>query len=923
MCRQKNCHGGVIFSDTSDVEINTCTFVNNFIVGIDKYSFDGALGSFVSNIVINLSFFINNTASYGGAVHFRHCDVIVHEVNFVANTAIRKGGAAFIEGCQHVCVTKSGYTQNSALEYGGAIWTKASHLYILNSQFTRNGANFSGGALFSVKSTITINMSMFVSNKAHSGGALLIIYSSVKCMGNTDLMKNIATLGAFVFSHSTGHIMGALSVRQNIGSLLVFSSIVRTEAEIDVSDNVPMKNASSVLQGGGITSIFSNIVLFGTNKLVHNSAISGGGILAKSSNIFMSGNSTISNNTANTGGGICLYHSEIVFEGFTALSNNKARNRGGGIHSVSSSIMLRTIHKLNYLHLISNTAKQGGGLCLEASSKFHFVTKNEQVIFFIKNSAEKGGAIYVADDTNSGTCLSSKDNEIDISESECFFQPVKETPDKHYPSVILEKYIDFSHNAALLSGAILFGGLLDRCTINSCKYSNQPDFIDFILNDTTSDAVRLCLCHHNQKDCSRHHEPIRIRKGQTFSISAVSVDQVNHTLNATIIGYLNNTESNNGKRSLGIGQRAQIARSSCTDLTYQVYSPLDKEKLILFAVGPCKNVGISKQIIDIYFLPCTCPLGFKPSKGKVTMCECVCDSELHPFITKCNASSALIIRDRDIWITAIDNFTDILVYPHCPFDYCFPPTSPVSINLSSPNGADAQCTFNRSGLLCGTCQQGLSLSLGTSHCVPCPHYWLKLSITITIGAILAGIVMVAFLLMFKMTIAVGTVNGLVFFANIIHANKSIFIPFHRPNFFTVFIAWLNLDFGFDTCYFKGMDAYAKSWIEFAFPCYVILLVLLVIKISQHSTTFSELIGTRNPVATLTTLILLAYAKVLQNIIIVTSFAVLKYPNGTHELVWRPDATVHYLQGKHLPLFLAAVVILILGVIYTFLLFSWQ
>ena len=64
MCRQKNCHGGVIFSDTSDVEINTCTFVNNFIVGIDKYSFDGALGSFVSNIVINLSFFINNMHSF-------------------------------------------------------------------------------------------------------------------------------------------------------------------------------------------------------------------------------------------------------------------------------------------------------------------------------------------------------------------------------------------------------------------------------------------------------------------------------------------------------------------------------------------------------------------------------------------------------------------------------------------------------------------------------------------------------------------------------------------------------------------------------------------------------------------------------------------------------------------------------------------
>ena len=38
--------------------------MNNFTVGIDKYNFGGALGSFVSNIVINLSFFINNMNSF-------------------------------------------------------------------------------------------------------------------------------------------------------------------------------------------------------------------------------------------------------------------------------------------------------------------------------------------------------------------------------------------------------------------------------------------------------------------------------------------------------------------------------------------------------------------------------------------------------------------------------------------------------------------------------------------------------------------------------------------------------------------------------------------------------------------------------------------------------------------------------------------
>ena len=47
--------------------------------------------------------------------------------------------------------------------------------------------------------------------------------------------------------------------------------------------------------------------------------------------------------------------------------------------------------------------------------------------------------------------------------------------------------------------------------------------------------------------------------------------------------------------------------------------------------------------------------------------------------------------------------------------------SSISMNLNIPNGpgADAQCAYNRSGILCGTCQENLSLSLDSSHCLPC------------------------------------------------------------------------------------------------------------------------------------------------------------------------------------------------------------
>ena len=76
---------------------------------------------------------------------------------------------------------------------------------------------------------------------------------------------------------------------------------------------------------------------------------------------------------------------------------------------------------------------------------------------------------------------------------------------------------------------------------------------------------------------------------------------------------------------------------------------------------------------------------------------------------------------------------------------------------------------------------------------------------ITIAAILAGIALVTLLLVLNMTVAVGTLNGLIFYANVVSANKSILLPFQRTNFITVFISWLNLELGIDTCYFPGMD----------------------------------------------------------------------------------------------------------------------
>ena len=234
-----------------------------------------------------------------------------------------------------------------------------------------------------------------------------------------------------------------------------------------------------------------------------------------------------------------------------------------------------------------------------------------------------------------------------------------------------------------------------------------------------------------------------------------------------------------------------------------------------------------------------------------------------------------------------------------------------------------QCAFNRSSLLCGSCEPHLSLSLGSSLCLSCPIYWPALLTSITIATILADIALVTLLLTLNMTVAIGTLNGLLLYVNILSANRSILLPFQEQNYITVLISWLNLELGIDTCYFEGMDTYAKTWIELAFPFFIMCIVGLVIIISSHSSKFSKVIGKKDPVATLATLILFSYANLLQVIFRVFSFGTLTYADGTTKMVWLPDATVEYLDGKHIALFLVAVLTLVIGLVYTILVFSWQ
>ena len=187
-----------------------------------------------------------------------------------------------------------------------------------------------------------------------------------------------------------------------------------------------------------------------------------------------------------------------------------------------------------------------------------------------------------------------------------------------------------------------------------------------------------------------------------------------------------------------------------------------------------------------------------------------------------------------------------------------------------------------------------------------------------------GVALVFLLLVCKLTVATGTLSGLVFYANIVGVNRTIFLPVESTDAFSVFIAWLNLDFGVETCFYNGIDAYSNTWLQFVFPFYIWVLVGLMIFVSHYSQSFANMPG-NNPVPIFATLILLSYAKIPHTLIIVASFVILEHPEDHFiRWVWLNDANLDYLVGKHIPLFLVALLgFLLLFLPYTFLLLFGQ
>ena len=663
---------------------------------------------------------------------------------------------------------------------------------------------------------------------------------------------------------------------------------------IEFKDN---HNVSITVMGLCLFQGNKNFILYLANGLIH--------IIKARVEIT---NCTVVETSTAQGAPIYTQNSIIVFEDSTVMFDNNRGSLSGGIVADATQT-----HFKNNVTVIfhNNSGPNGGALSLYAESRLHFNASSFSSIalYFNNNVAQLGGAIYVDDS---------------------LYRDIESIIQLHCdPENVILTF--GNSNVASLSGNQIYGGWIDWFVNETTNVpENKIDMVNNTLIEfenqsrtkdlVSSHPIRICLCINNTIDCNISDYNMTIY-GKALILELVGVGQ-------RYTPIISHVEANLSKS--GIYPMLMILQSACTKINYIIDSQ-DEEMITLtpylpylYYSGYSRN--ISEGIVDNLFKRLTlrlkinkCPWGFiEQTNGS---CEC----QLSNHNLQCDMNKYTILRSGHQWVGATykhrikEKFPGpgVISHQHCPLDYCRSDDESLSIRLENQ---DEQCAFNREGILCGGCRENLSRVLGTSNCLVCNNQY---TVLITFSWVISGFVLVACLMLLNLTVSVGTINGLTFYANIIRAqHTTFFAPDISTSFLSMFIAWLNLDIGAEMCLYDGLDSYVITWLQYLYPLYIWLIAVIIITLSHFSSRISKLCG-KTTVQVLATLFLISYARLLRLMIEVYSFTWITYPDGYKKAVWLIDGDYEFFKGKLIPLVLVTIIFVLLSLPYTFTLLTIQ
>ena len=907
-CIFKSSFKVAVLSDSSNnICITSCVFQSNSGGGV---KLDGSTG----NISIRYCTFQNNSATFGGAVWARDPTGNVSFTNctFLNNSATYDGGAVWLYGTiGYVGITDCTFQNNSAaitLAYpdrftsskgGGAVWVRGStcNFDITNCIFQNNRAAIgSGGCVWLDESNgdVGITNSIFENNSAMygDGGALMLDGST----GNINIANCIIQNNRALYGDGGALMLDGLTGNFNIANCIIHNNSASFGGGISFSFNV--------INSYIYKSTFSN-----------NYAVRGAAIHARNAIYFELGylyllDIVVKDNHCSGGGAIYFDGVKVDIFGNTPTGSQFSSNSAQGAIQGQNGFLL--LH--GSITFAENRGVNGGAISLSNNVPLYFY-KGCRVEFSRNVATGLGGAIY----NDRGQ---TSQNKSILSSSMCIIRfIISDFPLDNFS-------ITFTDNHAQQTGHAVYATPIYDCIYS--LYTDKDPITDsqsltgyFTITPLPEDIndiqvisspahVLLCGCN-DPKLCivtGQYQGKVTTYPGGTVRLNITSVGDGKNLSPSVVYTQIDTSDIKSQSITLGPSQKAQWIGTVCGTIEYQIYGPASF-KLLLSNT----NLVNSPAVIEVELLPCE-PGFTLSSTGQI---KCDCSLFFTSLGVVCDTLDGTVTRNKNNWIGVYNNTFPALAST-CPLDYCN------SIINKLPLGRPGDlCSAGRTGILCGHCHGNLSAIFGSSKCQVCTDMWL---ITLVMFAVL-GVLLVAALFFLNLTVTQGTLYGLIFYANIIQVNTSIFFSQSILNPMKVIVSFVNLDLGLPLCFYDGMDDADKAGLQFVFPVYLLILTMTVIVLChyclQRSPTsstsscwyrFPIILGER-AVGILSTLIYLSYSKLLRTVIDVFTYSTVHLPTGDM-YVWFYNGNVEYLHGKHTVLFMVAMLTCALFLLpYTF------
>ena len=366
----------------------------------------------------------------------------------------------------------------------------------------------------------------------------------------------------------------------------------------------------------------------------------------------------------------------------------------------------------------------------------------------------------------------------------------------------------------------------------------------------------------------------------------------------------------------------QLVKSTCTNISLTIHSTqLDNSTSVSTAFFSfLDDVPTFQARIELK----QCPPGFQLNSS-TGICECSSlietMNQLYHLDFACDIQNSVVKVPFEPWIGCYtmlhNNYSEGLkcevgISPYCYRGFC---------NNSTPNdqwksGSADICIDSREGALCGSCIGNNSTVFGSNKCFPCSDW----SLFTILFFVAAGPLLIFFLFSAQLTISSGTINGLIFFANMWNTGFFEILKYQDQNSWfglsQVYISLLNLGVGYPLCFYDGMKEIDKSWLQLVFPVYLLVLVALVVIVSRYSMRVSSLVYSR-AVPVLVTVVHLSVSRLFLAAVDAFSIGLIYTDSNINDkptcrYVWLRDGNITYFSPLHVVL---AIVSLALAAVF--------